>query len=153
MIRIYKDEDIEISFSELPKVDIRYILPWTLEEEAKDIRLKPFQCQNSFTVEVYEFDSDEEFSFTIPAGYKWDGATIPRFLWRLIGSNTDNSFLIPSCIHDMLCENHHLVDDRRNLSSKIFKALLISQGVGKFKAQTMYLAVDNFQKLCGWKCK
>lgn len=153
MIEIFKDKELEIYFSNLPRVDVRYILPWTNEEEKKEIKHKPFICENEFKVLIKDVELNEEFLIEIPKNYAWDGASIPRVFWRLIGSNTDNSFLMPSCIHDILCENHDLINHDRNLSSRIFRSLLIASGVTKFKAQTMYLAVDNFQKFCGWGVK
>ena len=64
----------------------------------------------------------------------------------------DTEFLNASMVHDMLCENHAAVDYDRQLSSMIFREILIASGVSRFKAQTMYIAVDNFQKLfCGWE--
>lgn len=153
MLSIYKDKELEILFNDAPHVDIRYLLPWLSEAEKTSIKKKPFLNQDELSVMIKDFKKDESYEFTIPENYCWDGASIPKAFWRLIGAKTDNEFLIASCIHDFMCENHEVVDERRNLSSKIFRGLLISSGVGKVKAQTMYLAVDNFQKLCNWKNK
>jgi hypothetical protein len=39
----------------------------------------------------------------VPAGFAFDGATIPRFLWSLAGfSPLDRDTLLSSCIHDWL---------------------------------------------------
>ena len=107
-------------------------------------------CKTTLKVWLFDHVKSKSYSFTIPKGYCFDGATIPRFLWRVIGSKTDNTFLIAALIHDILCENHGYVNNDRNFSSKVFRALLISGGVGKVKAQVMYLAVDNFQRFCKW---
>lgn len=150
MLNIFSDEKMEIFISKIPIVDVRYILPWTNESEKSDIKLKPFICENGFSVLVKNKETNEDFHIKIPKNYTWDGATIPRVFWRVIGANTDNSFLIASCVHDVLCENHELVNCDRNFASTIFKSLLLASGVSKIKAQTMYLAVDNFQRFCGW---
>lgn len=150
MIEIYADKELEIYFSETPHIDVRYLLPWQDKKEQENIIKFPFENKKEFKVYIVDIETMEDYTLTVEKGYCWDGATIPRFLWSLIGSKTDNSFLIPSCIHDILCNNHDLVCGDRNLSSRVFKALLLASGVSKFKAQTMYLAVDNFQKLCGW---
>lgn len=150
MNEYYKDDDIIIYFSHLPRVDVRYVTPWINEDEIKDIKNKPFECENGFKVIVEDLKNNQMYNFEIAKGYCWDGASIPRAFWRLIGSKTDSSFLIASCVHDYMCENHECVGKNRNLSSKIFRGLLIATGVSKMKAQTMYLAVDNFQKFCGW---
>lgn len=150
MLLIYSDKDVEINFNDTPHVDIRYMLPWMSELEKQDIKKKPFMNQYELSIVIKDIKCNESYEFAIPEHYTWDGASIPRPFWRLIGAKTDNQFLIASCIHDYMCENHEVVGNKRNLSSKIFKGLLIASGVGKFKAQTMYLAVDNFQRLCNW---
>lgn len=149
MLEIYKDNDIEIYFSNTPKINVRYVLPWTNEKEAELIKSKPFLCKNKIKVLIKD-KKTKKYRWTINKNYVWDGASIPRMFWRIIGSKTDNNFLIPSYIHDFLCENHSVIDNNRKLSSKIFKSLLLSCGTNKIKAQIMYLTVDNFQKFKGW---
>ena len=91
-----------------------------------------------------------QYCFVIEKGYTWDGATIPfGFRW-LIGAKGSSEFLNPSMVHDKMCENHEIVGNDRQLSSMIFRELLIASGVSKLKAKTMYYAVDNFQRFCGW---
>lgn len=150
MLEIYSDKVLKIYFSETPKVEIRYILPWTTKEEIEEIKKKPFYCDNAIAVKICDLKADKDYNFLINKGYTWDGASIPRLFWRLIGAKTDNNFLIPSYIHDFLCENHFVIGYNRQLSSKVFKALLLSCGVSKIKSETMFLAVDNFQRFCGW---
>lgn len=150
MLLIHKDKEIEIYFNDIPHVDVRYMLPWMSEIEKQDIKKKPFCNQNELTILVKDIKKNDSYEFTIPEDYCWDGASIPKTFWRIIGPNTDNKFLIASCVHDYMCENHGVVESRRNFSSKIFKGLLLASGVGKIKAQTMYLAVDNFQRFCNW---
>ena len=48
-------------------------------------------------------------------------------------------------------ENKEVIDYDRKLTSKVLKGCLRTAGVSSFKAQIMYLAVDNFQKFCNWK--
>ena len=50
-----------------------------------------------------------------------------------------------------MLENKELINYDRKLTSKVFKGCLRTAGVGSFKAEIMYLAVDNFQKFCNWK--
>lgn len=143
------NDGLILEFDDIPRLHIRYALPSDTEEEVKDIKKFPFiNCKN---LKVTIKDTNKTYSFDIPKGYKWDGATVPKFFWRIVGSSTQPEFLIASCIHDVLCENHNYIDNNRNLSSKIFKELLLIAGVSKIKAQIMYLSVDNFQRFCGWK--
>ena len=40
----------------------------------------------------------------VPAGYVSDGASVPRFLWRLLSPCIDPKTLVPSIVHDFLYE-------------------------------------------------
>ena len=43
-------------------------------------------------------------SFVIPIGYRSDGASVPRFLWRLLSPCIDPLTLVPSIAHDYMYE-------------------------------------------------
>ena len=75
---------------------------------------------------------------------------MPRFFWRVIGPNTDNKFLIAALVHDILCENHHYVDNDRAFSSQVFNALLEASEVSAFKRFVMKNSVDFYQRFCNW---
>lgn len=149
-IKWFEDEELSIEFSENPHVCIRYIIPSSTELERASIKRFPFINKRKLDVKLYDKEKEELYTFSIPKSYCYDGATIPRLFWRVIGSKTDNAFLIGALIHDVLTENHNYINNDRNFSSKVFRALLIAGGVGELKAQVMYLAVDNFQRFCGW---
>ena len=151
MLIWYKDDEIGIFFDKNPQVTIRYVTPWDLEEEIKEINKKPFINLEELKVQLIDYIESETYNFTIPKNYTWDGATIPRIFWRLIGSKTDNRFLIPSLIHDVLCENHHYIDDDRYFSTCVFERLLYVSGVNAFNRWMIKHSVDNFQKFCNWK--
>lgn len=149
-IQWFDDDELTIEFSEIPHVCIRYILPTATEQEKKSIKKYPFINKKALDVRLYDKVKEEIYNFTIPKGYCYDGATINRLFWRLIGSKTDNTFLIGALIHDWMCEQKDCVNNDRNFSSRVFRALLTTGGVSEFKAQIMYLAVDNFQRFCNW---
>lgn len=146
----YDDKSLSIIFDRVPRVSVRYALPSNTEEEIKDIKKYPFVNIKKLNVVLKDKEKNKTYKFEIPAYYKYDGATIPRIFWRVIGSNTDNSFLIAALIHDWCCSQKDCVDNDRNFSSIVFKSLLLTGGVSKLKAQIMYLAVDNFQRFCNW---
>ena len=149
----YKDDEIGIFFDKMPNVTIRYITPWVTEEEIKEINKKPFINLEELKVQLINYTECETYNFTIPANYTWDGASIPRVFWRLIGSKTDNRFLIPSLIHDVLCENHNYIENDRYFSTCVFERLLYTSNVNGFNRWMIKHSVDNFQKFCGWnKC-
>jgi hypothetical protein len=149
MITWYSDDEIGILFDKLPNVTIRYVTPFTTEEEKKEINKKPFINLTELKVIIQDKIEQETYEFLIPKDYTWDGATIPRIFWRLIGSKTDNRFLVPSLIHDVLCENHDYIDSQRYLSTIIFERLLYVSKVNAFYRWMMKHAVDNAQKICG----
>lgn len=150
MIEWYKDEEIGIFFSEVPDVSIRYATPNSTEEEVKDINKKPFINNKDLKVILLDYVTREKCTFEIDKGYTWDGASIPRMFWRLIGAKTDPRFLIPSMIHDVLCENHDYVASDRYFATIVFERLLYVSKVNPLARWTIKHSVDNFQKFCGW---
>lgn len=144
----YKDNNLVITFKPYPVIIERYIFPYHTEKEKKEILKKPYENLRDLKVEI-EYKK-ENFSFSIPKGFCFDGASIPRLFWRIIGSNTDNRFLIAAMIHDYMCENHEVINNNRYLSTLIFEALLKTGGVKAFQRWIMKHSVDNFQKFCGW---
>ena len=147
----YKNKDVGIFFDNIPRVGIRYYVPSMTTDEKRGIEKYPFICRQELGVKLEDYKKQKQYSFVIPKGYCFDGASIPRIFWRVVGSNTDNKFLIAALIHDVLCENHNYIDNDRNFSTKVFNALLESSGVKPLKRFLMKNSVDCFQKLfCKW---
>ena len=150
MISWYEGDYIGIQFSESPCVCMRIITPSMTQEEKEDITRKPFLCKRELKVRLIDYDNLKTYDFKIAKGYKYDGASIPRAFWRLIGAKTDPRFLIPSLIHDVLCENHSFVNNDRYFADKVFERLLYVSGVPAFSRWLMFHSVDNFQKFKKW---
>ena len=148
MITWYADEIVTIQFSRMPRTETLNATPNSTPEEIKDINKKPYLLLHEIEVTVKY--GDKTYIFPVEKHYRWNGANIPFGLWNLIGSPSDNRVRIPSMIHDKLCENHDFIGYDRYLSSIIFERLLRVAGVNKIKRRVMFLAVDNFQKFCGW---
>ena len=86
------------------------------------------------------------YIITINKGYTWNGANIPRFLWRIVGSQFNPEYLPASLIHDWLCENKgFIIKKGAKISSYIFRDILVLYGVSEFKANVMATAVYLFQ--------
>ena len=149
-IQWFDDDELSIEFSEIPHVCIRYILPSATEQEKKSIKKYPFINKRTLGVRLYDKEKEEIYDFTIPKGYTYDGASVPKFFHRVIGANTDNKFLIGALVHDVLCENHNYVNNDRAFSSKVFNALLEVSDVNPFKRWLMKNSVDLFQRFCDW---
>lgn len=151
MIKWYESDKLAIFFSDTPHVCMRYILPTMNEEEKKSIKKYPFINKTNLQVKLFDNIKQKSYGFTIPKGYCYDGASIPRAFWRLIGSNTDNSFLVPALIHDILCEHHEYINNNRSFSTEVFNALLQVSDINKFKRFFMKNSVACFQSLfCRW---
>lgn len=132
-----------------PNIDVREVLPNTpLEDKNK----KPFQALNSALIKVYTANKKGDvkiYRIANTCNYIYDGASIPFKIGK-----GNMKLLIPSLYHDIMCEDKRKIDFNRNLSSLIFRELLIQCGVNKVIAQLMYLAVDNYQRFMkGWKKK
>lgn len=150
MIKWYNNKTLGIFFSSIPEVSMRVVLPVMSETDKNTILKFPFFNDKKLDVELFDYKKDKKYSFSIPKAYVWDGATIPRAFWRLIGSKTDPKFLIPSLIHDVLCENHGYIENDRYFSTLVFERLLYVSGVNGFSRWMIKHSVDNYQKFCGW---
>ncbi|MBR5012932.1 MAG: DUF1353 domain-containing protein [Clostridia bacterium] len=144
----------KIELQPCPKVKIRVICDDEPEEIKKNKKQYPFELFNS--VEVKITTNFRVFKFPICKGYVWNGADIPRFCWRLVGSRTDNDFLIASMLHDYMLEmkvflinevlkNQITVSEYRRLTSLIFREKIKAQGTNTIKANVMAWCVDVFQ--------
>ena len=143
-------ELLDVQLIGCPDIEVRYIMPWDDEETIEDKNRKPFRTRKSALIKVCYIDKNGNETNKIisnPTVYEYDGASIPFKIGK-----GNMKLLIPALFHDLMCEDKSRIDFNRNLSSKIFKNLLIQCKVNKFIAEIMYLAVDNFQKLMeGWK--
>lgn len=148
MITWYEDKYLKIEFDIVPDTTETFPCPFYGKERNKEICEKPFLNRKNLNVTITY--KGEVFSFLVPEGYTWDGATIPRIAWITVGSPTDPKFQIPSLIHDVLCENKHYINYNRYLSTLVLERLLYCSGVSSFKRWRMKHCVDNFQKFQGW---
>lgn len=143
----YENEELTIKFDGYPKVVERYPLPSMSSREKQSIKKYPYL--NKVSLSVYIKYGNKEYRFCIPKGYTYDGASIIRPFWRIIGSNTDPSFMIPALIHDTLCENHQYIDNNRYLCDRVFERLLYVAEVPAWRRFLMFHSVEIFQKIVG----
>lgn len=107
---------------------------------------KPFILLNNIYYLTGRYDKLESYGIRINKGYNWNGANIPKFLWRIVGSQYNPEFLPASMVHDWLCENKDFIIDKgARVSSIIFRDILVLSGVSKVKANIMMTAVYIFQ--------
>lgn len=81
--------------------------------------------------------------FVIPEGYRTDGASIPRFLWRVCGHPFSGVRMIPALVHDALYDDLIPCDDRK-VADKFYRDGLIEQGFARWKARLEYTALRWF---------
>lgn len=158
-----KEKILNVCFDKIPDVRIRVI---TKEDNIENINSKkkyPFELNNSIKVKI--LTTKREFEFSIFNGYTWNGADIPRVFWRIIGSRTDNDFLIASMLHDYMLEfkvfilkeilkDEIKVKEYRRLTSLVFRHVIKEQGTNTVKANIMSWFVDVFQMINrrAWNC-
>lgn len=140
-----KDSELAILFSQKPNIILREPTDAKNKFELRSIKKFPMRNLEPFVCTISDHTSFKKHEFIVPK-MNYDGASIPCFLWFLIGANTNPFYKIPSLIHDVICNNHELIGYDRKLSSKVFRALLLKEGVSVFKANIMYYAVDIFQR-------
>lgn len=117
------------------------------EEKQKALK-KPFLVMADIKISVYY--KLKNYVFTIERGYDWNGANVPAFARILIAQGTEPRFMLPSCVHDYMCEHHEVIGNDRYLSTLIFETLCMH--FGKFNAVKRWLmfhGVDNWQKVFG----
>ena len=147
----YMNKKAGIYFDKLPSVAVRYYIPSMTSEEKRSVEKYPFICKQDLEVCLKDVKKNKQYSFRIPKGYCYDGASIPRLFWRVIGPGTDNRFLIPALIHDILCEHHNYINNDRSFSTNVFNALLEVSGVKNMKRFFMKNSVALYQStFCKW---
>lgn len=158
-----KDKVRNILFSDTLDVRVRVISDDDSKEAIKNKKKYPFELFNTVQVQIKTDKLD--FLFSVFNGYTWNGADIPRFLWRLVGSRTDNDFLVASMIHDYMLEfktymMKEILSEKitkreyRRLTSLAFRELIKRQGTNVIKANIMSWCVDVFQmcNIRSWRC-
>jgi len=89
----------------------------------------------------YELPGAGGWALIIQPGFTFDGASIPRFFWRVIGHPFTGLTVPAALVHDALYATHRLP---KHVADVLFRNLLIQNGVPPWRAKTMYQAVDRF---------
>lgn len=85
-----------------------------------------------------------DIAFEVPAGYPFDGASIPNIFRPLIGEPGHRKFLVPAAVHDYLYEYGDEFGyplSSRKVADDIFFELLEREGVSKWKRSLMFAGV------------
>ena len=96
-----------------------------------------YDCKKYVVAEQFWFHGT-----LIPKGYEFDGASVPRFFWRVV-SPFQPYVIRAACGHDYLYSEG--IGTKKDADIK-FKKTLIIDGVPKYLAETMYRSVRMFGK-------
>lgn len=171
MFKIFnkRKEDIIIDFTffPTPKAGHRYIEPddfkKIINKKTEETELMNKLDYPSIVYESFEFNfktCDIDFSFNVDKDYYWNNADIYGILQLLANcSKDDRRVIYGSLIHDYMLENKVklfqdikkkypgiTIDRFRHLTSNLFVAIIISQGMTPWRAKMMGFFVDIFQK-------
>lgn len=80
---------------------------------------------------------------TVKCGFCFDGASIPKWLWSLIGSPRDPDLWAAALFHDAMYHSHYFT---RAEADQALLDLLEQSGVSWLRRHTIYRAVRTF----GW---
>lgn len=83
----------------------------------------------------------------VPAGAETDGASIPRFWWRLIGHPLSEQYIAAAVIHDHLWRQALAGEVPFSYANWVFRDALRASGVWWWRRTAMWLAVT----LRGWE--
>ena len=95
------------------------------------------------------------YKLVCPKGMETDGASIPRFFWRMMGPKMEPPFYKAAIVHDAgymdVLEWYYSEDDvwiaeahTRKEVDELFRELLKDLGMAKWRRNLMYLAVRWF---------
>ncbi len=80
---------------------------------------------------------------TVPAGFKSDGASVPRLFWRIVFPPGDQKALRAAFVHDYLYRTHPEYWDKKT-ADELFYYMLVNDGVSRFSASLAYWGVRLF---------
>ena len=84
------------------------------------------------------FDNRSDQLFVIPKGFTCDGASIPKFLWSVLGHPFRSDVRCAAILHDFLYRNAVV---KRKVADQMFYDAMIESGCEIAKAQTLHAGV------------
>ena len=85
----------------------------------------------------------KRYSFCIQAGFEFDGASIPRGLWRLCGHPLEAPRIAAALVHDWL---YRAQVTERGVADDIFNAVCKAVGMSAWRTGPEWAAL----RACGW---
>lgn len=87
------------------------------------------------------FIDDHGIEWVAPVGSIIDGASIPKFLWSIVGGPLEGDYRRASVLHDVYCKSQ---DKPHKEVHDMFYHAMIADAVPKHKAKYMHFAVRTF---------
>ena len=97
--------------------------------------------RNMELVQAFSYVDQAGVAWSVPAGVKVDGASIPSAFWSLIGAPFTGKYREASVIHDYYCQTK---SRHWKAVHKVFFDGMLARGVDTAQAKLMYLAVYRF---------
>lgn len=100
-----------------------------------------------------------EFTYIDPEGLRWtapknmqtDGASIPPFLWQVVGDPFGGRYLYAAIVHDAYCHEKHYKGERPHEEvHRMFYRACLCAGVEPDKAKLLYAGVHYFGPKWDW---
>ena len=101
--------------------------------------LVPYSKGNGYIFSHNYYVMIDGFSFIIPKGFLFDGASVPRPFWSIIGSPCEPDLMFAASIHDFLYWSRIV---SKSKADAYIKQALLADGVGTIRANTIYQAVN-----------
>lgn len=83
--------------------------------------------------------------YHLPMGFMTDGASIPRFLWRVCGTPLESPRVFAALVHDWLYSGGD-PEATRGEADALYRDMQIALGISRAKAYIEWSAL----RLCGW---
>jgi len=107
------------------------------------IDLKPLDIEYKMweTEEEVIYWSRDRIKYTVPKGFKTDGASIPKLFWSLIGSPVRGKYVNAALIHDWF---YYTGEVTRKRADALFHEAMTLLEVSFWRRKLMWLAVRGF---------
>lgn len=116
----------------------------------REVRFTKY-CKSFIVLKSFEYYRKDRTkpSIVVPEGFESDGFTTGFFRFLIPNISVGLSSAI---LHDKLCVDFHKGKCTRKYADEVFyESLLELEGVSKFRAKILYLAVRFFAKIKGYK--
>jgi len=116
--------------------------------ESLKILSRPYDHNHRITMQSLEVTVQGKI-IAVPSDFIYDGASVPRAVWSIVGSPFQPEFEGPEIVHRYLYRTHAIIGGTRITRKEadlIFRELLAWNNVGPVHRQIMYRGV----RLGGW---